>query len=487
LQIFVLALAALIASCGSDARVGLPFEFRPPHYLDEYYDPLAPARLHDNTFEMQSSWDPGALDLRDINYPSNIDFGVFLRDCRRESQSNPIHFLEREPGFCPKDIDGLVMAHAQGPGVLARFWMTALDPLTEKQWGDERLAVYVDGARRFSTALAQLADGVWPESWWGEQLSGCLLSYVPIAFDSDIWIVLEGAHAKMYYYQADLVRGEQPAPHPYPTLQPVREVAVEPGTAVLYRASGAGAATQLSFMVRQADAPGLADARLQFAFDGVTSSVRVGDLCNASYILAKFHTNRINVTTGDGRIGCELNWGWPHAREGTITISSRVSLRTWVTAAKLDSAPPGRFFAYTVTHESADSELEWANVQGMGRLVAVILDGEAEPDPNFLTPDALNWLESDEILYVDGKMAAHGTGTEDFFNGGFYFNEGAFARIFGGVSFVGKTASGWGRAQMARYFLGADQINFQKSFRATWEVAPLKHRMRLTPIFYVAP
>jgi len=47
----------------------------------------------------------------------------------------------------------------------------------------------------------------------------------------------------------------------------------------------------------------------------------------------------------------------------------------------------------------------------------------------------------------------------------------------------------WGRAQMARFLLGADQVRFRDSFRATIEIGvnhpDIPHRYRSLAIFYV--
>ena len=40
------------------------------------------------------------------------------------------------------------------------------------------------------------------------------------------------------------------------------------------------------------------------------------------------------------------------------------------------------------------------------------------------------FLEGDEMIYVDGEKEAaiKGTGTEDYFNSGWYFNQGEYCR-----------------------------------------------------------
>jgi len=43
------------------------------------------------------------------------------------------------------------------------------------------------------------------------------------------------------------------------------------------------------------------------------------------------------------------------------------------------------------------------------------------------------FLEGDEIFHIDGAFRGQGTGTEDYFNGGWYFDQGPFAAAYHGV------------------------------------------------------
>lgn len=83
-------------------------------------------------------------------------------------------------------------------------------------------------------------------------------------------------------------------------------------------------------------------------------------------------------------------------------------------------------------------------------------------------PLSLWFLEGDEMIYVDGEghpPAVHGTGTEDYFNAGWYFNKGTFSAPFHGL-----TVKDWARARISAYrFHIQDPIPFEKSIRVTME------------------
>ncbi|MCX6150911.1 MAG: DUF2961 domain-containing protein [Ignavibacteriales bacterium] len=113
-------------------------------------------------------------------------------------------------------------------------------------------------------------------------------------------------------------------------------------------------------------------------------------------------------------------------------------------------------------------------------------DAKTNPKENYLILDAegnghfvgvnmsmqgydgnLWFLEGDEMVYVDGEKfpSIYGTGTEDYFNGGWYFNKGEFSAPYHGVIVKDDSLS---RIAVYRFHLG-DVIPFKKSLRFTIE------------------
>ncbi|MEW5944975.1 MAG: glycoside hydrolase family 172 protein [bacterium] len=78
------------------------------------------------------------------------------------------------------------------------------------------------------------------------------------------------------------------------------------------------------------------------------------------------------------------------------------------------------------------------------------------------------FLEGDEMIYVDGEghpPALHGTGTEDYFNSGWYFKKGTFAGPYHGL-----TVKDWLRARISAYrFHVPDPVPFEREIRVTLE------------------
>ncbi len=80
---------------------------------------------------------------------------------------------------------------------------------------------------------------------------------------------------------------------------------------------------------------------------------------------------------------------------------------------------------------------------------------------------SLWFLEGDEMIYVDGEKfpSVYGTGTEDYFTGGWYFNRGEFAGPYHGLIIKNDSLA---RIAAYRFHVG-DAIPFKKSLRFTIE------------------
>ena len=102
---------------------------------------------------------------------------------------------------------------------------------------------------------------------------------------------------------------------------------------------------------------------------------------------------------------------------------------------------------------------------GAGHLVGVSLSMTG----NYFGETSRYYLEGDEVLYVDGNKSftAHGTGTEDFFNGGWYFKNGTQVNpLYGNTAH--NTRSGLDRTAMIRNMVG-DYIPFRNGIHLMME------------------
>ena len=107
-----------------------------------------------------------------------------------------------------------------------------------------------------------------------------------------------------------------------------------------------------------------------------------------------------------------------------------------------------------------DSNFVILKAEGKGHLIGVNLNIQSYDG-------GLRFLEGDEMIYVDGEKrpSIHGTGTEDYFSAGWYFNNGEFAGPYNGLIYKNDTLG-----QIAAYrFYIMDPIPFKKNIKVTIE------------------
>jgi hypothetical protein len=102
------------------------------------------------------------------------------------------------------------------------------------------------------------------------------------------------------------------------------------------------------------------------------------------------------------------------------------------------------------------------DAEGRGQYVGTILSmqGYREKD--------ISYLEGDEFVYVDGETvpSVRGTGTEDYFTSGWYFNRGVYSAPLHGL--IQKDDTLYSRVVAYRFHFG-DQIPFEDKIRFTIE------------------
>ncbi|HTY09566.1 MAG TPA: glycoside hydrolase family 172 protein [Bacteroidota bacterium] len=98
--------------------------------------------------------------------------------------------------------------------------------------------------------------------------------------------------------------------------------------------------------------------------------------------------------------------------------------------------------------------------EGEGHLVGINLNMQSYDG-------GLSFLEGDEMIFVDGEKEASikGTGTEDYFNSGWYFNQGEYSAPYHGLILKDDSL---GRIAAYRFHI-LDCIPFKKSIRALIE------------------
>ncbi|RZT27775.1 DUF2961 family protein [Kribbella sp. VKM Ac-2569] len=137
-------------------------------------------------------------------------------------------------------------------------------------------------------------------------------------------------------------------------------------------------------------------------------------------------------------------WPMPYAARATVTLVNKTtyplkgqaevtSVRDARKAADLAAGKIGYFTAISTRGETTQgSDWTFAGVAGRGKFVGVSQTMEGL----LADGNTRGYLEGDERVYVDGERtpAIHGTGTEDYYESGWYFNAGTYSTPFHGNS-----------------------------------------------------
>lgn len=107
---------------------------------------------------------------------------------------------------------------------------------------------------------------------------------------------------------------------------------------------------------------------------------------------------------------------------------------------------------------TADAAHRVLEAEGRGQFIGLVLNAQSHAGH-------LGFLEGDEIFHVDGEFRGQGTGTEDYFNAGWYFDQGEFAAPFHGLIVKDDTL-----ARIAAYrWHVPDPVRFRDSLRIELE------------------
>ena len=176
-------------------------------------------------------------------------------------------------------------------------------------------------------------------------------------------------------------------------------------------------------------------------------------------------------------------WPMPFARGatialvngGTAAVGVQYRIRSRSDPADAAALAAGREGYFHATDQSAaptapGGDYALLSTAGTGRLVGIALAMSTPPG----MPYGLDSLQGNERIYVDGNPtpAYLGTGTEDFFEGGWYFENGPFTLPTHGspVQWVGPDFAA--HISAYRLFL-SDAIPFYNGIRAGLQVGPL--------------
>ncbi len=188
----------------------------------------------------------------------------------------------------------------------------------------------------------------------------------------------------------------------------------------------------------------LKNVNLQIYFDGETTpsvDAPVGLFFGMGTINAiKFQSLPVGVTKTTDQMYCYFPMPFKNSFELKLVNNSDYDLSDVDVTVKYEDLPSGMSeFGYFKTQYNKESPTTSGNdyifldETGTGKFVGLVIEAF----------DGYNdsWLEGDERFYIDGcrTPALYGTGTEDYFNGAWYFSRGPFHLATHGFTTASKS------------------------------------------------
>jgi hypothetical protein len=246
-------------------------------------------------------------------------------------------------------------------------------------------------------------------------------------------------------------------------------IRVKPGeTVTLFEHSGAGAVHRFWVTIApRLDVAILSQVVLRMYWDGDTyPSVEcpIGAFFGVGFGEQKDYTS-LPLNENSGGYNCYWPMPFHKSARWTLTNGSSKLLEEFyynIDFTALDSLPPGtRHFHAQYRRENPTTpgtNYTILETSGEGHYVGTAL---------FMTGLTMEFLEGNEMVYIDGdsKPTIEGTGTEDYFSSGWYFDRGLYSAPYHGVVIKDEKRP---RISAYRWHV-EDAIPFTKSIRFTIE------------------
>ncbi|WP_207430899.1 glycoside hydrolase family 172 protein [Sabulibacter ruber] len=404
-----------------------------------------------------------------------------------------------------KEPEGLVMADLKGPGVVNRIWTPTPEVDTVK--------FYFDGEKtpRISIPFIHLFSGkqhpfVAPLS--GSQLGG-YYCYLPIPYQKSLKIIYTGKNLRFHQVQYRTLQENEQMGTFTPSLLDQHKDAFEKVRAAWGHQTSPlqlygdkiksqkvnlvlrkGAEETLFKLKKGGRIVGIelgAGSDLLQAYQKVLLSARwdneqknalelplhnffgfaFGKPAMQSMLLGADRNKLYSYLPMPVDRSAELKLKYDKGKAGDpdeILISGTI----YYTNDKRDAATEGKLYAQARRQYNIPSAVPHliANVRGRGHYIGTILQTQG------LEEGSTYYFEGDDRAFIDGKLRLHGTGSEDYFNGGWYavtdkWDKGFSLPIHGALAYDLMTS----RTGGYRFYL-ADKLNFNDSLRLTIEHQP---------------
>ncbi len=413
--------------------------------------------------------------------------------------------------FVRKENDGLVLADLKGPGVIYRIWTPTPT--------DDVMEFYFDGESepRITVKFREMFLGkhpAFPRPLVGYGAGG-FYSYVPLPYETSCKVFIKAEHMRFYQinyatypaeagiktFTAEATPTQQSHTdkakklfgsagediHAYAVPEGAQAVAttsrnitVKPGqTATLFESNKPGRIVGIRLSPASALIGKKRDVVLRAFWDGdKTPAINcpAGDFFG--YAWGEPAMKSLLVGTSDDTDYCYFPMPFEKSARLELyaepTVDSDISVQAEVLFVPVgQSEDEGKFYAlwHRENPTTKGKPFTFIETEGRGHLVGVIQQSQA------FETGGTYYFEGDDQTTIDGELVIHGTGSEDFYNGGWYDVPGRWETrrsfVLSGCLAYKKHL---GRTGAYRIFLG-DAYAYRQSLLQTIEHAPTNNDM----------
>ncbi len=247
-------------------------------------------------------------------------------------------------------------------------------------------------------------------------------------------------------------------------------ISLQPGEkATIAQMQGPGVITRIWVTIDSRDPYFLRRIVLRMYWDGEENpsvEVPVGNFFGTGFEYKHYLSEFVGMSSG----GYYCYFPMPFNKSARIEVENQTGQEVYAFYYHVDyqklEVPLDKDVAYFHSHwgreirTQPDKNYTILDAEGEGHFVGVNMDMQSYKRN-------LWFLEGDEMVYVDGEKfpSVYGTGTEDYFTGGWYFNKGEFSGPVHGLIIKDDSLA---RIAVYRFHVG-DAIPFKKSIKFTIE------------------
>ena len=408
--------------------------------------------------------------------------------------------------FLHKGPDGNVMLDEQGPGCVYRIWMTSQNAAFPARWikvyfnGSSKPAIDMTIGRMFAGTHAPFLAPLVQNKL---QSSGAYVSYVPLCYRSSIRITTSMTSYYNINYEtfppgaavttwgAGQSTAALRAEWQNATVDPIStagntvasgQVSLDPGVpAPILDAGGPDSIQSIKLYVPGVTAAAgavsaaLLDSIWIKIYWDAQSTPAVSAPLGSFFALGQFGSFPAHglVAGIDDNDTLYMYLPMPFQHHASIRLVNTGSASVAGISYEVQYRPFSAAFrnvGYLRTsykpsaRASRGQDITALNTTGRGKLIGITAS---------YTGDARrSYLEGDERIYVDGSRspAFYGTGTEDFFNGGFYFDQGLYSQPMSGNT--AHVVTGSADKTAVYRFLLQDAIEYRRHLVVKFQHGP---------------